>query len=459
MLDCEVQLFTGPQATINTYELTLRLDKRDVPYWQTLKEVAQWWEKMPAYKANISPDAARLPMYSTWYSFHQKLEPKAVEEQCRLAKSLGCETVIEDDGWQTLDSNRGYAYTGDWNPDRIPKMKAHVDKVHQLGMKFMLWYSVPFVGEKSKIYPKFVGKYLYYNKGWRAYVLDARFPEVRQYLIDKYVTALKEWGLDGFKLDFVDSFAPDATSEQQATDGRDFASTYDAVDKLLYDVMTQLRAIKPDIMIEFRQSYVGPLMRKYGNMFRAADAPNDALSNRVRTTDVHLLSGSTAVHSDMLMWNNNEKTETAALQFLNILFSVPQISVKIDELPADQKAMLGFWLSFWRSNRDVILDGNFLPENPDQNYPLISAINADKQLIAVYASQKIVAIKGKMRKNVVIVNANHGNRIVLQLEEAAGIKTIEVLDCKGKLVNTQKKELGKGLQLIEVPASGLIKIN
>ena len=48
------------------------------------------------------------------YSFHQEIIPDKVLAQCRIAKQLGCESVIIDDGWQTNDSNGGYAYCGDW---------------------------------------------------------------------------------------------------------------------------------------------------------------------------------------------------------------------------------------------------------------------------------------------------------------------------------------------------------
>lgn len=120
-------------------------------------------------------------MYSTWYSFHQQLVPAEVEKQCLLAKELGCEAVIVDDGWQTLNNERGYAYCGDWevSPDRIPDMKGFVDRVHALGMKFILWYSVPFVGRYSKAWSRFAGKYINTYDGPDTAVFDPRFPEVR----------------------------------------------------------------------------------------------------------------------------------------------------------------------------------------------------------------------------------------------------------------------------------------
>jgi alpha-galactosidase len=458
-MDCELKFFIGPQIPIDHYVLTLRIDTRDLPFSETIGNVGTWWQSMPAYQANSSPEPARLPMYSTWYSFHQNLDTRSVEAQCRLAKAMGCETVIEDDGWQTLDSNRGYSYTGDWMPDRIPDMRGHVARIHQAGMKFMLWYSVPFVGDKSRIYPQFKGKYLYYSKGWGAYALDPRFPEVREYLIHKYESALMDWDLDGFKLDFVDSFSSTENEMLPESAGMDIASINDAVDRLLTNVMSRLRAIKPDVMIEFRQSYVGPLMRKYGNMFRASDSPNDMLSNRIKTIDVRLLSGATAVHSDMLMWHPNEKAEVAALHLLNILFSVPQISVKLDSIPAAQRQMLQFWLGCWRDNRDVLLDGVFLPENPELNYPVVTALNNFKQVTVAYAPHVLIKIAGKLRSQVMLINASHKRGMVVALEQDAGIRMIEVLDCMGHRLKKQSIQMNKGLHEIDVPAAGIIRFN
>jgi len=40
-----------------------------------------------------------------------------------VSDALDTVLIIVDDGWQTLDSARGYAYTGDWQPERMPDMK------------------------------------------------------------------------------------------------------------------------------------------------------------------------------------------------------------------------------------------------------------------------------------------------------------------------------------------------
>ncbi len=400
-------LFSEKSPAISEYEVQIRFDRRSILLSQALRGVADWWAGQEGYTPAPVPDAARKPIYSTWYSFHQNITADEVVEQCRLAKEIGFDAVIVNDGWQTLDSRRGYAYTGDWKPVRIGDMKNFVDRIHELDMNFLLWYSLSLMGKNSENYPKFKGKFLWEWTSQGSWVLDPRFPEVREFIISTYETAMKEWDLDGFKLDFIGMFRPDEKTVFEATGGRDYASLDEAVDRLMTDIMARLRAMDPDIMIEFRQPYIGPLMRKYGNMFRATDCPNMALVNRVRTTDLRLLSGDTAVHSDMFMWHNTDPVEVAALQISNILFSVPQLSVKLDEIPDDHKEMVKFWIGYWNENREVLLDGDFQPKNPSANYPIIMSSTPEKTVAVLY-NDMVVPLPEDSYSRIDVVNAKAG---------------------------------------------------
>ena len=449
---CWVRLFDEPLAPLGVYEAILRLDTRDLPYYETLSDVSRWWAGLPGYEPAGVPETARLPMYSTWYSFHQDLEPGRVEEQCRLAKELGCEAVIVDEGWQTTSNERGYTYTGDWEPapEKFPEMREHVDRVHALGMKFLLWYSVPFVGRHSKAWERFSGMLLEEIERLGAGVLDPRFPEVREFLIETYESALREWDLDGFKLDFVDSFG----ASRETGGGRDLDGVPEAVDRLLEDTIVRLRRIKPDVMVEFRQSYVGPLMRKYGNMFRAMDCPNDAVENRMHTLDIRLLGGDTATHSDMLMWHAEDSVHSAALQLVNVLFSVPQISVLLDRIPPEHVEMLRFWLGFWREHRDVLLDGTLEPLHPEAIYPVVLARTESKLAAAAYGNA-VVTLEGEIPSTLLVVNGTPEQGVVLYVAEAAGARGIEVRDCRGRVTGTDNIELVAGLHQIDIPPAGM----
>jgi alpha-galactosidase len=453
---CQVELFSEPHHKITEYKLEIRVDRRNIPFYQSVSECTNWWAGMENYKPASVPDDAKKPMYSTWYSFHQNLDVTEVIKECRLGKKIGLEAVIVDDGWQTMDNKRGYAYTGDWKPDRIGDMKAFVDSIHEVGMKFLLWYSLPFIGENANIYPDFKGKYLHHWESQGTWVLDPRYPQVREHIINTYETALTEWNLDGFKLDFLGWFYADEKTDMTARNGRDYASVNEATDKLMTDIMARLRIIKPDIMVEFRQPYIGPLMRKYGNMFRAADCPNMAVVNRVRTTDLRIASGNTAVHSDMFVWHRSDPVESAALQILNILFTVPQLSVKLDSIPEDHFAMVQYWMAYWKENKEILLDGNFIPKNPSALYPVLRSYLNDKEIIGQY-SEELIIINNPGIKNIDLINAKGTTQIIMDFEQDLVNAQIQIQDCKGNVVNEYTYNL-KGLVRFKVPPSGMIKI-
>jgi alpha-galactosidase len=452
-----IELFSERQPATTSTGVEIRIDRRDVPLRESLADVGQWWASHPGFEPAPVPALARLPMYSTWYSYHQSVSAPELLREVELAKELGYEAIIVDDGWQTLDSERGYAFTGDWEPVRIPAMREFVDGVHERGMKLLLWYSMPLVGEKSRIFPEFEGKYLRYWNGQGAWVLDPRYPEVRAHLIDTYRDAMTDWGVDGFKLDFLGFFVATDSTELTIAAGRDYASVSEAADRLLTDVMEQLRALNPDVMIEFRQPYIGPLMRKYGNMFRAADAPHVAVENRLRTVDLRLLSGNTAVHSDMFMWHAGDTVETAALQFLNVLFAVPQLSVKLERMPPDHREMVRHWTSYWRANRDVLLDGELIPHAPLANYPLIEAVNDRKRIIATYGDLIVRLPEDHGAKAFDVINAGHRARIVLEVGGAFGRFDYRVLDTMGREFGAGAVELRPGVYRFSVPRSGMLE--
>lgn len=443
-------------APFASYEATLRLDTRPLAYYQSLWEVQEWWASQPGYRPAPVPAVTRQPMYSTWYSFHQRLEAAEVEKQGRLAAELGCEAVIVDDGWQTSNNERGYAYCGDWEvwQEKIPDMQAHVARIHEAGLKFILWYALPFIGPQSKNFGHFAGKYLNFVGSLNTWVLDPRFPETREFLINLCEEAQSAWGIDGFKIDFVQHFKQPEGEKLVSLEGRDYASVPVATDRLLSDLLARLRQANPIVVVEFRQPYIGPLMRKYGNMFRAGDCPNDSLSNRVRTLDIRLLAGNTTPHSDMLMWHPDDPVESAALQLVNVLFAVPQISMLLDKIPASHKKMLAFWLAFWRQHQKLLLDGELKPLYPAFQYPLVEALKDDQQLLAFYANA-VARPSQPVRDNFMLVNGTSEPGVILELDGNSGKFQVEILNCMGELVEAGEINLGVGLHSIVVPAAGV----
>ena len=162
---------------VKEYSVTLRFDFRRIPYYKSLKEIAVWWQKMPEYKPCNIPDDARLPLLSSWYIYKVNVDADDLERQCELAKQIGMDVAILDDGWQTDQIEFGYQNNGDWEVSRkkFPDFTAHVKRVQDMGMKYMVWFSVPFVGVDSKAYQTMKQYLLPGREGSKWFGLDPRF--------------------------------------------------------------------------------------------------------------------------------------------------------------------------------------------------------------------------------------------------------------------------------------------
>lgn len=430
--------------------VTLRIDKRPVPMRRAVEDVASWWEKDLRMTPMQVPDPAREPLYSFWYSYHKDVDEKNVEEKCRWAKNLGFDICIVDDGWQTDINSGAYGYCGDWQPapSKLPDMAGHVQRVHDIGMKYVLWYSVPFVGHFSVHYEHFKDMILRDEAELYASVLDPRYKEVREFLVNTYKKALLEWKLDGFKLDFIDCWS-DAPDNAPYHEKMDIPALQDAVDVCMSEIVETLQAIKPDILLEFRQEYIGPHMKRFGNMFRVGDCAGNYLKNRASILDLRMLMGNQAVHSDMLMMAPGEKPETNAVQIISCMFGVLQYSGRMEIMTPEMTEMSVFWLNFLKEHRALLQSENLETHEAHLLYTWAKAAKDDECAIGVYAIDKCV--KPDPVGTIYIANGCTGERVLVEL---AGTYQVQVLDCFGHEVSCGEKEFA-GITQIAVPVGGL----
>jgi alpha-galactosidase len=272
-------------------------------------------------------------------------------------------------------------------------------------------------------------------------------------MADIYERFVRTYGVDGLKLDFIDSIGGRPEDETTRQPGHDTASIGQAVCLLLDDVTQRLRAINPDILFEFRQGYVGPAMRKYGNMLRAVDCPNSIVDNRVRTLDVRLLAGNTAVHSDPITWHDDDPNESAAMQLIHALFSVPQLSTKPTELNADHRQMLKNFLAFWRAHRDLLLHGDLEPLYPHLLYLLVVASDSAQRLAAFYGPVPLIC-QADLPDRLILVNGTYQEHLILDARANLGTYHLSTTDCLGAAADQGPIHLTPGLHQVPVPAAG-----
>ncbi len=437
----------------NQYEtkITLRIDKRPIPMRQAVEDVAEWWAQALGMVPMNVPADAREPLYSFWYSYHQDVNAPAVEAECRRAKELGFEICIVDDGWQTEDNRGGYAFCGDWQPapGKFPDMAAHVKRVHDIGMKYILWYAVPLIGYRSVHHREFHDMLLRDMPSLSASLLDPRYKEAREFLIGTYKRALLEWDLDGFKLDFIDTWT-DSPDNAPYNERMDIPALQDAVDVCMTGIVRELLRIKPGILLEFRQAYIGPHMKQFGNMFRVSDCAGDYLKNRASVLDLRMLMGEQAVHSDMLMLPPFEQPQINALQIISCMFGVLQFSGRLERLDGPTLRMSRFWLSFFREHRALLQSRNLKTYESHLLYTWAKATEGSECAVGVYAIDKCV--QPDAADVVYIANGCMGERLFVELE---GTYRVQVLDCFGEETACFEKTFA-GVECLAVPVGGLV---
>lgn len=455
LVSCSISFFPGGEAPLKRYRVSFRFDRRGLSFDDSIRDASAWLSSLDGVAPCTPPPAAFDPLYSSWYGFHKDFRAEEIEAECAAAASLGMKVLILDDGWQEDKPHRAYSYCGDWEPigRKIPDMRAHVAKIHELGLKYVLWFSVPFIGKSSAFYERFRGKYVRLLDGLDAAVLDPRFPEVRDFLASTYERALRDWDIDGFKLDFIDRMAIDEDDPAIAENfaGRDVRSLPEAIDVLLAEVMGRLKAIKPDLLVEFRQPYVGPAIRKCGNMLRASDCPANIRANRIRTVNLRLTSGATAVHSDMLEWHVGETAEEAAQQILSVLFSVIQYSMRIERLPGSHREMIRHWVAFTQTHREALLEGTLRPRSPMAGYPVVVGEGKAESVYAVYEKTALCEVRGT-KPSVVIVNATSADSLCVDFPVVP--LSLDSFDTFGHPAGS--RPLAAGLRRIAVPRSGYL---
>lgn len=446
----EIEFFTDITGPFDKYEAVLRTDHRDIAFDEALKDARLWYGTL-GYEASSSPDEAKEPMYSTWYSLWQSMTAAEVLRECRHAVKLGMKTVIIDDGWQKAVPGRIYEFVGDWVPERrrFGDLEKLIPKLHAMGLKVMLWFSVAYIGYKAKNHKRFEGKYLGENPGGHYSVLDPRYKEVRDFLIETYVDAVKRYDLDGLKLDFIDRFVSNGKIEE----GMDFSSVEDATERLLCDVSAALGKIKPNMLIEFRQPYFGPVISSYGNMIRVWDCPLDSVQNKNATLDLRLTSSSCAVHSDMIYWSRKDTSESVAMQLWGTMFSVPQISNVYAETTPEQRAVLKNYLAFWAAHRDTLMDGRLSLSLVENGYGYASA-STESEKISMASAEAYFDATEPYEENYA-VNLTGREKMIVRAERGS---FLEIFDCRGKRVGP-KRRIRSDLFELQVPVCGVIKIS
>lgn len=436
-------------------ELVVLVDCSGSEFGATISQLSRWVSGRCEGRVADVPEVARIPVYSTWYTFARDIDEDVVLSEASLAGEIGCGSVFIDDGWQRLASGRDYRGCGDWVPDeaKFSDLTRTVAALRDRDLSVALWVAPLLLGDLSDTYPRLSRFAPHWSSELSCHVMDPRHPEVRAHVTQTCLRLVRDYHVDLLKIDFLDqamAYRDSATAGDQADVGQ-------AMNQMLTDLRRGLGEIgRNEVAFEFRQPYVSPAIARYGQILRANDCPGDAIVNRRSVIDLRLLAVGQVIHSDPLMWGLRGDQEAVAQQLYAAWFSVPQISMRLESLPRVQFEVLRGLLRLWLDHSEVTQHGHLDTLGPEQGHLLVSATRADLQRkVMVSYAPLTIDLDHRPVTETSIINACRASRIAVRTSRR--ITTGVTRSAQGKVI-AAIPPCGPGLVDIAIPPFGSITV-
>jgi alpha-galactosidase len=402
------------------------------------------------------PPFAFDPVFCTWTAAHHDIDARWVLETARQAAELGFGTWLTDDGWYTDGGRFGdYRYAGDWRPARtkFPDLREHVAAVQALGLRYVLWVAPYLVGHESRVAARFAGRLERPTETLFAKNLPVADPATAVQVGDTLERLVRDYGLDGLKVDFIDAIPLTPAGARGRFDG----SVGGAVFSTLAGAIDRLVDVRPEILIESRNTYANLASRRWSNVYRASDVPLNFAANRWQVTMLRLLAPDRAVHLDPGLWHPEDTDDNVAVHLINLIASVPMVSVDLARYPSSHRDLIRHWVGFYRRHREAIVHGSFEPEIRMGRVPATRFAGRDEVIVGVYDD---LAVRAGDARRTWLLNAS--TRPYLELLDgtapaaASGARQVTIHDRFGK--PTSDRILDFPVSRLDVEVGGYVEI-
>lgn len=193
-------------------------------------------------------------LLNSWEAMYYEVSLSKIEIQARLAKELGIELFVLDDGW-FRKGNDSRSSMGNWecNASKLPGgIEAVADLVHGLGLQFGLWFEPEAISRDSELFRTHPDWILQLprvspREGRHEYLLDLGRDEVRDYLLQVLHRYLGTGKIDYIKWDMnrpmTDAASNALSPEHQAEVPHRYILG-------LYTILRQITAAYPHVLFE-----------------------------------------------------------------------------------------------------------------------------------------------------------------------------------------------------------------
>ncbi|PJA96192.1 MAG: alpha-galactosidase [Ignavibacteriales bacterium CG_4_9_14_3_um_filter_34_10] len=258
-----------PDEEISIFPFAIILHKGD--FFNALRVYSDLIQ-LEGVKFKKSSQNSLEPEWCAW-GYERNFNKDQIFKSLDDVVSLGLKWVTIDDGWQSADGDWGISNYKFKNGET--EFKSVIDSIHSKGLKVRLWW-VPFTASDSIYsaanYPDRLNEFgmviqsniakqhsdwfsLDKNKNryqvswWNSYQLCPALKEVRDYFKAFVVKAIKDWGVDGFKIDGQNlNLAPPCYNPEHHHSSPYDASRATAIFfKEIYEIA---KSINPDFLIQ-----------------------------------------------------------------------------------------------------------------------------------------------------------------------------------------------------------------
>lgn len=193
-------------------------------------------------------------LINNWEATYFNFNEEKILQIARRAKELGVEMLVLDDGWFGK-RNTDNCSLGDWvvNPEKLPGgLNGLSDRLHDLGLKFGLWFEPEMISPDSDLYLAHPDWCLHVDGRARVemrnqLILDLSRKEVQDYIIESVSAVLESARIEYVKWDMnrnmTEPFSGAQTPERQKETQHRYMLG-------LYRVLEEITARFPEILFE-----------------------------------------------------------------------------------------------------------------------------------------------------------------------------------------------------------------
>ena len=335
----------------------------------------------------------RPVLLNSWEGMYYDVSLDKIEEQSALAKNLGMELFVLDDGWFRT-GNDSRSSMGDWtcNERKLPGgIRAAAEIVRKNGLKFGLWFEPEAISRKSRLYENHPDWALHVpgypmTEGRHEYLLDLTREDVRDYLKEMLDSYLKDGMIDYIKWDMNRPLTD--VNSALLTAGKK-GETFHRYILGLYDILGWLKDTYPNVLVEGCSSggaRFDPGMLYYVSQNWASDN-TDAFDRTAIQSGFSLLYPPEVIGAHVSITPNHQTGRTTPLDTRYQTARLFNLGYELDltKCTEEEKDEIRRQTAEHIAERSRFLDGTFYRHDvPNDNYVMWSVVTKTECLAVIF---------------------------------------------------------------------------